>query len=230
VRAARPTRCPGCHPMHPGWHPMHRLPPHVPRRSPYVPRLQPRVRRRALRDELGRASTERRVLAAELGRLDETWEGISREGLRASFARLAVDAEAQVAAAAHAARGGTGGALSGWGGAEAEVERRCAARGDGCNPMRPGCNPVHLGCNPVYSGLQPHASGPGCNPMRPGAPSRRSCCNSSRPTRLRWVSSRAGVLRRRRGGTIPSPARRAPNPEPRARAQPEPQPQASASA
>lgn len=122
-----------------------------------MPRLQPRVRRRALRDELGRASTERRVLAAELGRLDETWEGVSREGLRASFARLAVDAEAQAAAAAHAARGGTGGALSGWGGAEA-VERRCAARGDGCNPMRPGCNPVHLGCNPVYSGLQPRAS------------------------------------------------------------------------
>ena len=191
---------------------MHRPSPHVPRRSPSVPRLQPRVRRRALCDELGRASTERRVLAAELGRLDETWEGISREGLRASFARLAVDAEAQAAAAAHAARGGTGGALSGWGGAGAEVERRCAARGDGCNPMRPGCNPVHLGCNPVYSGLQPHAS-------------RRAV--EEKLLRLEQThAATLGELARWRAAATQGWD----DPEPRARAQPQPQPQASASA
>ena len=118
-----------------------------------MPRLPPHVSRRALHNELGRAGMERRVLAAELGRLDETWEGVSREGLRASFARLAVDAEAQAAAAAQAARGGARGALSGWGGAEVEVERRCAARGDTFATLS-----AQAATPFVWTGLQPHAS------------------------------------------------------------------------
>ena len=132
-----------------------RLSPYAPRLPPHVPRLPLHVSRRALRNELRRAGTERRVLAAELGRLDETWEGISREGLRASFARLVVDAEAQAAAAAQAqaARGGARGALSGWGGAEVEVERRCAARGDTVATLS-----AQAATPCVWTGLQPHAS------------------------------------------------------------------------
>ena len=165
MRAARRTRC------HPGCSHCMRLSPYAPRLPPHVPRLPLHVSRRALRNELGRAGTERRVLAAELGCLDETWEGISREGLRASFARLAVDAEAQAAAAAQAARVGTGGALSGWGGAEAEVERRCAARGDTAATL---CAQAAIPCIRAAT-----LCARGCNPMcldwaatpwRPGAP------------------------------------------------------------